>query len=74
MHRFQIFSPAYELRDFVKNYFVTGVSDAGDLPSTTFIYPMNIPALNFLGRQGIYQYANSDGDTIQASAITIIDN
>ena len=72
MHRFQIFSPAYELRVFVKNYFVTRVSDAGDLPSSTIIYPMNIPALNFLSRQGIYQYADSDGYTVQASSITMV--
>ena len=72
MHRFQVFSPPEELRDIVKNYFVTRVTEEGDLPTSTIVYPMNIPSLNFLSKQGIYQFTNPEGNRVQASAITMI--
>ncbi len=58
MLSFQIYPSSEELKDIVSSYFIAQVTDRNDLPFVTEMYPLNIPALNFLSNRGIYKYRN----------------
>jgi AraC-like DNA-binding protein len=72
MISFQIFSPSIELKEIVSHYFIADITDLNDLPLTTDIYPMNIPALNFLSNPGIYQFNNEDGSFEEGRLINLV--
>ena len=72
MLTYQIFPPCEELKAHVSRYLITEVSDSNELPFTTEVYPMNIPALNFQSRPGIYKYRDSNGAMNEAPVINIV--
>jgi AraC-like DNA-binding protein len=64
MLNLQSFPPDLSLRDIISAYFVTHITDEKDLPIVADVYPMNIPAINFLSTPGLFRVINQDG-TIQ---------
>ena len=72
MISFRIFCPPIEIKEIVNQYFVTYVTDLNDLPFATEVYPMNIPALNFLSSPGIYTFNRDDGSYEEAHPINIV--
>jgi AraC-like DNA-binding protein len=72
MIRFQIFSPPAELKEIVGHYFIAPGTDINDLPFATEVYPMNIPALNFLSRPGIYKFNRVDVGMEEGLLVNIV--